>query len=116
MSRFISRNEITTNDYVSQLLKERGDKKVIFLSTPKFGTITENDLNSLSITYHTWKQGDKLYKLANDYYGDTSLWWVIAWFNNKPVDGLYTSGDTVKIPNPIQNVLAIYKRVNNLNV
>lgn len=116
MSRFNSRNELITNDYVSQLLKERGDKKVTFLSTPKFGTVSEADLNGLNVTYHTWGQGDKLYKLANQYYGDNSLWWVIAWFNNKPIDGLYNAGDTVKIPFPIQSAIAIYKRVSSLNV
>ncbi len=116
MSRFNSRTELLTNDFTSQLTKQRGDKKITFLSTPKFGAITEQDYGTLNIVYHTWRQGDKLYKLAGQYYGDSSLWWLIAWFNHKPIDGLYNAGDTVEIPLPIQNALAIYKRVNNLNV
>ena len=116
MSRFMSRREIITNDFTSQLLKQRGEKTVTILSTPKFGAVSENDYNTLTIIYHTWKQGDKLYKLATQYYGDGNLWWLIAWFNHKPMDGLYTAGDTVEIPTPIQNALAIYKKVNNLNV
>ncbi len=116
MSRFSNRTEIVTNEFVSQLLKSRGDKQVTILSSPNIGSVKESDYNNLSVTYHTWKQGDKLYKLANDYYGDSSLWWVIGWFNKKPIDTLYNFGDTVEIPFPIQNVLAIYRRVNQLNV
>jgi nucleoid-associated protein YgaU len=116
MSRFTNRRELVTNDFTSQLLKSRGDKTATFLSTAKFGSITESDYNTLTITYHTWKQGDKLYKLATQHYGDGGLWWLIAWFNYKPIDGMYSVGDTIEIPMPVQNALAIYKKVNNLNV
>lgn len=116
MSRFNLRTQITTNEFTSELLKNRGDKQVKILNTPVMGTIKESDLRNLSVTTHTWKQGDKLYKLALQYYGDASLWWLIAWFNHKPTDAMYNFGDDVNIPFPIQNALAIYKRVSNLNV
>ena len=35
---------------------------------------------------HTWKNGDKLYKLANKYYGTYDLWWVLALVNKKFID------------------------------
>ena len=51
------------------------------------------------ITYeHVWKKGDKLYKLANQYYGDMTYWWVIALYNNKPTEAHYSVGDIVEIP------------------
>jgi hypothetical protein len=116
MSRYSNSRRLVTNEFTSELLKSRGDKQIQFSSIPKMGLINENDYNSLSISYHIWSQGDKLYKLANTYYGDSSLWWIIAWFNKKPIDSLYLLGDTVQIPTPIQNALTIYKRVNNLNI
>jgi hypothetical protein len=116
MSRYSSSRKITSNEFVSELLKTRGDKQITFFTIPKMGVIRESDYDSLSIRYHTWSQGDKLYKLANTYYGDSSLWWLIAWFNRKPIDALYSLGDTVEIPTPVQNALTIYKRANNLNI
>lgn len=116
MSRFINSKTKTTNQFLSELLTNRGDNQITFRTIQNMGTVKESDYNTLSITYHTWKQGDKLYKLANTYYGDISLWWLIAWFNHKPIDSLYTLGDTVEIPFPIQNALAIYRRANNLNI
>jgi len=116
MSRYSNSKKIISNEFTSELLVTRGDKQVSFLTLPKMGVVKESDYNSLSIKYHTWTQGDKLYKLANTYYGDSSLWWLIAWFNKKPIDASYSLGDTVEIPTPIQNVLTIYKRINNLNI
>ena len=80
------------------------------------GSISEEDKKLLSTQYHIWKQGDKLYKLANIYYNDTSLWWLIGWYNKKPIDSLYSIGDLVEIPTPVQTVLKIHSRVNKLNV
>ncbi len=116
MARFTNTKDIKTNDFTSKLLENRGDKTVTFYSTPSMGSALEEDKNLLSIQYHIWKQGDKLYKLANNYYGDTSLWWVIGWYNKKPIDSMYTVGDLVEIPSPIQTVLKIHSRVNKLNV
>lgn len=31
---------------------------------------------------HIWAQGDRLDLLAKRYYGDHTLWWIIADFNN----------------------------------
>lgn len=51
------------------------------------------------ITEHVWSHGDKLYKLANQYFGDRNLFWIIGLFNNKPTDSHYSYGDVVYIPN-----------------
>lgn len=47
---------------------------------------------------HVWSHGDKLYKLANRYLGDRSLFWIIGLYNNKPTDSHYSYGDIVYIP------------------
>ena len=33
-----------------------------------------------------WKLGDRFYKLADQYYGDPTLWWIIAWYNRMPTE------------------------------
>ena len=44
-------------------------------------------------------------KLAHKHYGDSSLWWVIAWFNKRPTESHVTVGTVIVIPMPIQKVL-----------
>ena len=51
------------------------------------------------VTEHVWSHGDKLYKLANRYFGDKDLFWIISLYNNKPTDSDYSYGDIVYIPN-----------------
>lgn len=51
------------------------------------------------VTEHVWSHGDKLYKLANKYFGDRDLFWIISLYNNKPTDSHYSYGDIVYIPN-----------------
>ena len=45
---------------------------------------------------------------ADDYYGNAGLWWVIAWFNKKPMDTEVSLGDLIMIPLPIEKILAFY--------
>ena len=47
---------------------------------------------------HVWSKTDKLHKLAEQYYGDNTYWWVIAMFNKKPTDAHYSIGDITYIP------------------
>ena len=50
------------------------------------------------VVEHVWSHGDKLYKLAERYYGDKSFFWMIGLYNKKPTDSHYEYGDIVKIP------------------
>lgn len=57
--------------------------------------------------------GDRLDLIANDFYGDTSLWWVIASANNLPGDSLYPEpGIQLRIPVNITYVINQYKNTN----
>ena len=93
-----------------RMLKERGLKSFRHLSKFKFGTISDEELSELNIVDHIFATGDKLTKLSYKYYGDTRYWWVIAWFNNKPIDNLIKPGDTIHIPLPLQEILYYINR------
>ena len=60
-------------------------------------------LNFAPISY-VWKQGDSLPKLAHEFYGDVRLWWVIPWFNKKPLVSDYKLGNLLEIPTNIEDV------------
>ena len=98
------------NDYDSYkaLRKKRDVSMITHYSTPKLPFPTEEQEDLLEIIEHIWKLGDRYYKLAYEFYGDSSLWWVIAWFNKKPTEGHLQKGDIVEIPFPLESVLEYY--------
>ena len=59
---------------------------------------------------HIWRTGDRYFKLAYKYYGDSELWWLIAWYNEKPTENEVSLGDVVVIPLPLTTVLTAYYR------
>ena len=66
---------------------------------------TVEQAGNLTFINHVWKQGDRYFKLASEYYGDPTLWWVIAWFNKKPTESHVKLGDIIQIPMPLETVL-----------
>jgi hypothetical protein len=63
-------------------------------------------------------QGDRYDKMAQIYYNDSSLWWIIPSANpNLGFDTLYpTIGAQARIPNPsrIPNIISSYERLNGV--
>jgi hypothetical protein len=69
--------------------------------------LSENDSYVISTL------GDRLDLLAFDFYGDTSLWWIIASANALPGDSLYIEpGFQLRIPIDILGILNEYKYTN----
>ena len=59
--------------------------------------------------------GDRLDLLAFDFYGDTSLWWIIASANSLPGDSLYLEpGMQLRIPSDVAGIITNYKQINIL--
>ncbi len=58
------------------------------------------------------KDGDRLDTLAHNYYGDQTLWWVIAKANGVKGKPTLTVGEILRIPSNIVNII---EKFNNLN-
>ena len=57
---------------------------------------------------------DRLDLIAQDFYQDSSLWWVIASANALPGDSIYPPiGIQLRIPSSINTILNNYNSVNN---
>jgi nucleoid-associated protein YgaU len=71
--------------------------------------LSENDVYVITTV------GDRLDSLANSYYNDYTLWWVIAMANNNATKGaLYpTPGTQLRIPTDINTVLDLFNQFNN---
>jgi len=89
----------------NKLLKSRGRKFFRHYGRRGLKPISPKNISELSVEDHIWKTGDSLYKLAQKHYSDVQYWWVIGWFNMKPTDISYKTGDLVHIPLPLEDVL-----------
>jgi hypothetical protein len=58
--------------------------------------------------------GDRLDSIAYSYYGDATLWWIIAMANNNITRGaLYpVPGTQLRVPTDINGILDLYNRFN----
>ena len=70
--------------------------------------LSENDVYIITTV------GDRLDSLANSYYNDSTLWWIIAAANNNATKGaLYpTPGTQLRIPTNLNAVLSLFNQFN----
>lgn len=68
-----------------------------------------NDIYVISV------DGDRYDKLAQQYYNDSTLWWVISIGNdNLPQNTLYPPvGLQIRIPQNISSILTTYNKINS---
>jgi nucleoid-associated protein YgaU len=110
MSRYYNRT-IAVNDDPSYAdhLTRRQIKHIRQYTSPEFKKISANDRRALQRVTRVWKQSDRLWKLAAEYYNDPGLWWVIAWYNQRPTENHFVTGGSVLIPLPIEKVLELFE-------
>jgi|TARA_B100000131_G_scaffold321551_1_gene372570 nucleoid-associated protein YgaU len=106
VSRYDNRNLVinSTEEYRT-IMEKRGVKAIKQFTTGKMKLPTPEQIRTLQVANHIWKTGDHFYKLAHQYYGDSTYWWVIAIYNLKPTEASVQFGDTIFIPMPLQRIL-----------
>lgn len=90
-----------------QIFKNRNVKFITQYMTGELKYPSTSEINQLTNFSHIWSLGDRFYKLADQYYKDPSLWWVIAWYNRRPTESHAKIGDIITIPLPLEKVLQI---------
>ena len=112
ISRYNEREVITTNDSqytLSSIFKKRGVTSIDNFASPQLNYLTSQDYVNILETTRIWGVGSKYFKLAKEFYDDEEYWWVIAWYNLKPLETDFNVGDVVYIPTPLEEILAIYE-------
>ena len=110
MSRNINRSTFINNTkFYKDFLEERGVSAIQQFRTGRLRHPTVQERATLERVRHVWKVGDRFYKLADRYYGDSRLWWVIAWYNLRPTEGHCRTGDVIRIPLPLDRVLEMLR-------
>ena len=89
--------------------KARKVRTIKHFNTPNMSYPVGAQLDNLNIVNHVWKHGDRYYKLAHQFYGDTKLWWVIAWYNMAPTESHLKIGQLVEIPTPLDAALSFMR-------
>ena len=109
MSRYRNRELVFNDDKLYQKhLKKRNRDFINHFETPTFFYPDFSEQMELEIFQQVWSHGDRFYKLAHEHYGDASLWWVIAWFNQTPTEAHLEIGDVIDIPSPLESILQYY--------
>ena len=94
--------------YYKSLFKNRDVKRIEHYSTPVLEYPDEEEEALLDTIQHVWTLGDRYYKLADKYYGESEHWWIIAWYNQRPTEAHLSFGDVIEIPFPLERVLQYY--------
>ena len=111
MSRYVNTRVVINNvSLYDKIKKERGLARLKHYKRHIFYDLKEEDLKDMVINYKVWSLGDRMHKFAHEAYGDSELWWVLAWFNQKPTDAHYKIGDKIAIPHPIEDLVSLYYR------
>lgn len=80
-----------------------------YLTTTNYPDIPRSDKDYYVIT----TVGDRYDKLAQQFYSDSSLWWIIASANNSQQASLVVEqGIQLRIPGNLDTILINYRQVN----
>lgn len=105
----LDRNEkrdvlLNNHKLYTKMLEDKGVSSIRHYSKMKLSKVTATDMANLNILDHIFVTGDSLSKLSYKYYGDSRFWWIIATFNQKPIDNMIKLGETIHIPTPIEEI------------
>ena len=110
-SRYDNREAvINRSEMYKKQFDNRGVRFVRQYKTADISYPTLAEQSFLDSETRVWKVGDRLYKLADQYYGDPTYWWLIAWYNQAPTESHIRVGDVIAIPMPFDRAMSIYAR------
>jgi hypothetical protein len=103
----------------SQIQTTLGPNPVLDLKDrqPRYRTVIYPEIvRDIRDIYIFTRVGDRYDSLAQSYYKDSSLWWVISTANETPSDSLLPDiGIQIRIPSPtrINAIVSNYENLNN---
>jgi nucleoid-associated protein YgaU len=109
MSRY-NKTKVLNNssEYYRYLRQKRNNvKNIQHYETPILYHPGVIERSLIEATEHIWKSSDRFFKLAHKYYGDSTYWWVIAWYNGAPTEADLAPGDLITIPVDLRQALTI---------
>jgi len=109
--RYDNRNKRVNQEEIhEEFMESRDVLRIKHYTTPTIPHLTREKRMRINAIQHIWKTGDSYWKLAYKYYKDQSLWWLIAWYNQKPTEAHVKMGEVIIIPTPLERILRFYYR------
>ena len=96
---------INFDDTYDNVFEKRNTKSIQQFKTGNLKYPTAKEISNLNTVNVVWKEGDRFWKLASQYYNDPKMWWVIAWFNKAPTESHIDLGQIVVVPLPLAKTL-----------
>ena len=96
MPTYSRKRVINDSSQYEEIFDEKEIEKIVQFSLRFFNQSVKKA--PIRVVRHTWKQGDKLYKLAGKQYGNFRYWWVIAIVNKISSETDLKYGQVIKIP------------------
>ncbi len=110
MSRYNKFKIVKSNsDEREKIVSRREVKEIEHFESIKFHNPDARERSKILTKRHLWKLGDRFYKLADEYYGDSRFWWVIAWYNTVPTEANLRNGAIIEIPLNLEQALDVLK-------
>jgi nucleoid-associated protein YgaU len=109
-SRYLGRETFINNDpnYRKAFFDQKGIRQLEQFETAELGYPSLRQMEGLNNLSLVWTSASRLYNLAEEFYGDSTYWWVIAWYNKKPTEAHFEIGDVIYIPTPLERVLELF--------
>lgn len=110
IERYLQRSILkNTQEMYDEYFRNRNVKYINQYETPTFSFPEVEQYANIPTITHVWTVGDRFYKLAHKYYGDSKDWWIIAKFNNKPTESHLSVGDLLYIPTNLQQIVRLMR-------
>jgi len=109
MNRNSNRLEIVNNnEKYKEYFEKRGVNNISHYDIKKIRYPNEEQMKKISMDRKVWGIGDRYWILASQYYKSPHYWWIIAWFNRKPIEADLKLGDIIYIPTNLEQVIDFF--------
>ena len=107
MSRYNSKEKVLNNnkDMYSKQFENRNINSVVQYKMDPLRHLNEREEGTISTISYNWNSSDRMWRLADRYYGDYKMWWVITQYNRIGSEMEIRPGQTILIPYPLSIVL-----------
>ena len=97
---------ITRSDERYEYLFENRDPKIIYkIAMREMNALSNEERKAINTREYTWRANDQYWKVAKRFYGDSRLWFIIAYYNKAPTDFHLQKGQNILVPMAPQVVL-----------
>jgi len=106
ISRYTNRSKaINSKEQYKDTFEKRNVTFIEQHTTSNYENIDFSVIDRMGYKTHIWTSSDRAYRVANKYYGDPSLWWVIFRVNNIGSEADIEIGRELIIPNNLSIIL-----------